>query len=277
MSPKRKPALVAVVADLHCGSTLAVCPPKVRLHDGGFYESSDVQTWLWQRYLEFWQAVDATKREARADLYTIVAGDAMEGHHHGSPQTVAPEGDDEAELYIATTVFDEIRKRKPKATFVVRGTEVHVGQREEWLGRYLHAERDAESGNWSRWHLRLELNGCLIDCQHHGGRVGTRPWTRRNTTLGAAGEIWMEHAMRGLRAPDLAIRAHRHIASDSGDAFPTRLIVTPAWQCKTSYAHKVAANSIADIGGVLVLVEPDGRYTVRMVLSTPALPQAYVA
>jgi hypothetical protein len=236
-----------------------------------------VQLWLWQQYLEFWQTVDAVRREAKATLYCVVNGDAFEGHHHKTTQHIAPEGDDEAELYVATRVFDEIRKRKPKATFVVRGTECHVGQREEWLGRYLGAERDPDTGNWSRWHLRIEVNGCLIDCQHHGGRVGTRPWTRRNVTLGAAGEVWMEHTLRGLRAPDLAIRSHRHVVSDSGDAFPTRMVVTPAWQLKTGYAHAVAANSIADVGGVLVLVEPDGQYTVRTVLSTPAQPKAWTA
>jgi hypothetical protein len=83
----------------------------------------------------------------------------------------------------------------------------------------------------------------------------------------------MEHALRGQRHPDVAVRSHRHVYGDSFDAYPTRVVQTPAFQLKTAFGHKVAANSIADIGGVIFVVAPDGRYEVKPQLFTPTLPK----
>ena len=41
-------------------------------------------------------------------------------------------------------------------------------------------------------------------------------------------------------------------------------MTTGAWQLATSYVHKVAADSMADIGGVIVVIK-DGLYTVEKV------------
>ena len=85
----------------------------------------------------------------------------------------------------------------------------------------------------------------------------------------------MEHALRRERHPDLAIRSHRHQYGDSFAAFPTRVIQTPAFQLKTAFGHKVAANNIADIGGILLLLHPDGQHEVTPVLFQPSLPKAW--
>jgi len=212
------------------------------------------------------------RRDHRADLYVLINGDATEGHHHQTTQVIS--GGEEAQAYAVEQTFLEVKKRKPKAVFVVRGTECHVGQSEEALGRYLGSEKDVETGNWSRWHWRIDLNDLLIDAQHHG-RVGTRPWTQRNATLALAGQIWIEHTKRGLPAPHLAIRSHRHVWADSHDAWPTRVIQTPSFQLKTAYAHKVAADNIADVGGIIVVINPAGRYSVVPALYTPELPRVW--
>lgn len=60
--------------------------------------------------------------------------------------------------------------------------------------------------------------------------------------------------MKGERAPDLAIRSHYHQWVDTYDAYPTRVIQTLAWQLKTAYVHKVAAESLAEVGGAIVTI-----------------------
>jgi hypothetical protein len=46
---------------------------------------------------------------------------------------------------------------------------------------------------------------------------------------------------------------------------------------KTAHAHKVAPESIADIGGLIVTITPDGRYDVEAKLYCPELPSTWKA
>ena len=221
----------------------------------------------------------ALRKQHDADLYGVCNGDAAEGNHHGTTQIVS--GNPDAQNYLTLRAFDPFLALRPDRLWIVRGTEAHTGSSgsvEEGLGKALASKapvvRDPETNLWSYWHLRLLLNGTLLDFQHHG-RTGGRPWTRQNTLSAAACEIWMEHHLRGQRHPDLAVRSHRHVFGDSFAAYPTRVIQTPAFQLKTAFGHKVAANSIADIGGVILVLHPEGRYEVEPVLFQPALPKAW--
>jgi hypothetical protein len=161
-------------------------------------------------------------------------------------------------------VFGVPKALKPDRVFIVRGTEAHVGPAgasEEAFARIIQAERNPETKTWSWWHLRLEIHGRLFDFQHHG-RMGQRPWTRQNIVSLLAAQIFYEHASRGLRHPDVAFRSHFHTHQDSHNAHPVRVIQTPAWQLKTAHAHKVVAENLADVGGIIVVIEPSGSYEV---------------
>ena len=269
-----KSVLIACTSDHHCGSTLGLVPDEgVRLDDGGTYQPSKAQLWTWYCWTDYWQRIDKLRRQEKADLWVLYNGDMFEGDHHATTQIVSR--NPEAQDYIAGRVFGVPKALHPAKTFVVRGTEVHVGtagSAEEGRARSLNAVRDPETSNWSFWRLRLEVHGVLIDAQHHG-RVGTRPWTRASAVGTLAYQIWSEHAERKLRWPDLAIRSHRHQYGDSGNTAKTRLIQTPAWQLKTAYAHKVVPESIADIGGVAVILRADSTSEVRPILYEPSLPE----
>lgn len=274
-----RPVLLGIVSDIHTGSTVAVCPPEgVKLDDGGKYLPSRPQQWLWQCWTDFWARVAAQRRALKAELWCVYNGDLFEGGaHHGTTQIIS--GNPEVQAYLAARVFGVPRELRPAHTFIVRGTEAHVGPSgatEEAFARSIHAERDPETDKWSWWHLRLAPHGCLLDFQHHG-RQGQRPWTEASVVSLLAAQIFYEHARRGLPHPRLAIRSHRHKVGDSGDSHPVRVIQTPAFQLKTGYAHRVAAESLADIGGVIVTVFPDGQYAVEKVLFTPELPTPWVA
>lgn len=264
--PKRRPYVLAVTSDHHTGSTVGVCPPEgVRLDDGGRYLPSTPQLWLWQCWERYWRTVRETVRRSRGRLVAVYNGDLVDGDHHQTHQIISRHPD--AQRYVAERVFGVPRKLTPAKHYVIRGTAVHTGEggsSEEELGQWLQAVRDA-GHNWSRYHLRLDLNGVIVDFQHHG-RMGRLPWTKRNPVLGLAAQIWQEHAARGLPHPHLAFRSHFHQFADSHDAFPTRVIQTPAWQLKTGYAHRVAAESIADVGGVIVVIRGVRDYEVTPVL-----------
>lgn len=273
-----RPVIVAITSDHHTGSTVGLCPPEgVRLDDDGVYKPSKAQLWLWECWTDYWAVVAVLRDTLKAELRCVYNGDLSEGDHHATSQIISR--NPEPATYVSERVFGVPGDLNPSRTFVVRGTEAHVGPSgatEEAWARRMKAERNPETRTWSWWHLRFAIHGVRFDFQHHG-RTGTRPWTKTGVVGALAAEIFYEHARAGIPHPHLAIRSHRHQSADSHDAHPTRVIQTPAWQLKTAHAHKVAPESMADIGGVIVVVWPDGRYEVTKKLYRAEMPPMWSA
>lgn len=270
----KRPVVVAKVSDVHCGSTLAPCPPEgVRLDDEGTYKPSKAQLWLWECWNETWAFVAALRAKHKAKLVCVYNGDSFEGDHHKTSQIISR--NPEPAAYVSDRVFGVPRSLQPDQQFIVRGTEAHVGPSgatEEGFARSMKAERNPETRTWSWWHLRLNVHGVRFDFQHHPGTHGKLPWTAPQGAVRLAFLVWSEHKLREKPHPHLAIRSHVHVHRDSFDAYPTRAIITPAFQLKTGHAHKVASESIADVGGIATVVYPDGQYEVHKKLFEPEMP-----
>lgn len=249
----------------------------MRLDDGGTYLPSKAQLWTFEKWEDFWSRARAKRDKHNADLYALLNGDAHDGNHHGTTQIIS--GNEEVQAYIAQRTFGVVKDSKPEKIFVVRGTEAHVGpsgSSEENLARWLHAEKDPVTEAWSSWHWRLQIHGVLIDAQHHTS-MGRLPWTMANAANRLAAEVFFEHARNRLPPPHLVFRSHVHRHADSYQAQPTRAIILPAWQLKTGYAHKVAPNSLADIGGGITVIYPDGTFEHETVLYRPDPPPVWNA
>jgi hypothetical protein len=263
------PVVVANVSDVHAGSTVALCPPgPIDLDDGGAYVPSKAQTWLWQCWRDYWDRVAQAQDRARAELYIIYNGDLFEGDHHQTSQIISRNPTVEAEL--VRKILEVPGSLGAAKTFVVRGTEAHVGgsgSKEEGLAGTLGAVPDPSTGRKSWWHLRADIEGVYLDVAHHG-RTGHREHTRGNAAILHAHDIFLSHTKRGDRPPDLCLRAHYHRFNDSYDHCPTRVVTTGAFQLKTGFVHKVAADTMADVGGVIVTVG-DGVYELAKVQFRP--------
>lgn len=262
-----KPVVLAVTSDQHCGSTVALCPPRIALDDGGAYEASKAQRWLWQCWQSFWDRVEAVRQEHAADLYTVFNGDLVDGAHHKTTQILSENPN--AQAAVLTECMAVPLALKPDRIFVVRGTEVHVGQSasaEERIADGLRRDKrpivsDPDTGSASWWHLRMEIHGTLVDIAHHG-RTGQREHTRAGAASLHAHDILLSHVKAGDRYPDLCLRGHYHRFNDSHDAAPVRVITSGAWQLKTGFVHRIAADTLADIGGLIVVLTP-GKYEVQ--------------
>ncbi len=258
--------VIAIVSDIHNGSTVALCPPSVKLDDGGTYVASKPQLWLWEKWNGFWEfAADLCKRYD-APMYQVFNGDLTDGYHHGTTQIISANPTAQADVVNGTLAVP--LSYKPEAMFFVRGTEAHVGKSAAYEERAadgllkdgwpVQKDVDADTSSW--WHLRMEEEGIRLDFAHHG-RMGQRPWTKPNVTANLAFEIWAEHAMRDEPAPHIAVRSHLHRHVDTHRLHRVRLIQTPAWQLATAYIHRIAPDSLADIGGICIVVD-DGTYEV---------------
>lgn len=262
--------VLAVVNDVHAGSTVAVCPPQIQLDDGGYYGASKAQLWLWDCWQRFWQEVDDTRKAENAKLYMAFNGDMVDGDHHQTTQIMS--GNLTAQAQAFNACMRVPLNLEPDAIAFIRGTEAHVGKSasaEERIadglrrdGRPVYGDPDTGTSSW--WHCRWEIQGILFDIAHHG-RTGQREHTRASAASLHAHDILMSHVKSGDRPPNLCLRAHYHRFNDSYDAAKiTRVITGGAWQLKTGYVHAKHADSLADIGGLIIVIR-NGKYEVRKV------------
>lgn len=276
MPKANRPILLAVVSDVHAGGTTAVCPDEIRLDDGGKYQASKAQRWLMQCWRDYWEQIAKKRDEAKAELYVCVNGDLVEGDHHRTTQIMS--GNPNAQAAAWTACAAPMLELKPDRIAIIRGTGAHAGvsaSSEERIADGLRRDKrpiisDPDTGAASWWHWRPELNGVRLSITHHG-RMGRLPRTRGSQLVLYAWDILDEHAQSGHPHPHLAFRAHNHKRGDTGSAAPVRVVATGAWQLGTEHVHKVAPDSLADIGGACVLLDR-GEYEFRHITFNPERP-----
>lgn len=271
--PSHRPVLLAITSDQHCGSTVALCPPKVTLDDGGEYHASKAQRWLWERWQAYWEQVEQTRRRLGAHLIQVFNGDLTEGDHHKTTQILS--GNPTAQAAVVNAVMKVPLALKPDGIVGIRGTEAHVGPSAAFEERiFLGLKKDGwpvrvdeDTGNASHWHWTFEHQGVRLDIAHHG-KFGSRPSTKMNTVVALAFDIFTRAAIDGRAYPHLAVRSHMHQFGDTGSSYPTRLIQMPAWQLATAYIHRLNPGAIADVGGIIVTID-NGQLTVEPVIYRP--------
>lgn len=276
MTKRTRPVLLAAVGDIHAGSTLALCPEKVTLDDGGEYSPAKHQRWLWQNWGDYWRRVQSRREALDAELYAIFNGDLVDGQVKHSTQILS--GNPNAQAAVLNAAMAIPLALKPDRLLIVRGTEAHVGNSasaEERIADGLRRDKrpiisEPETGAASWWHWRGEIQGVVVDVTHHG-RIGQREHTRASQAVLYAHDVHLSHTKNGERPPDLAIRSHNHKWADSFDACKPRVLGLGAWQLGTGYVHKVQPDSLADIGGALITIR-DGEYEVEKVKYEPKRP-----
>jgi len=280
--------VIAIASDLHCGSTIGLCPDTgIELDDGGWYESSDAQKWLWEEWEKHWDTVKSLAR--RNTLHLVLNGDLIDGDHHSTPQIASPL----TGIHIRTAMecLGVPLALKPKQIHVMRGTPVHVGrsaESEEGIARALSQQgwpivEDPDTGMYSSYRRRLDIGDVRFSISHHG-RMGQRANTRAGYSRLYAFDAWAEAALemwqemkRGnlekawdeKRPADIGIRSHNHQYMDSGydHRGVTRMISTPAFQLATEWVHRIAVENMASIGLLVVIISDDGDIEVRPLLS----------
>lgn len=276
MTRKPRPVLVAVASDCHAGGTTALCPDAIKLDDGGLYVASKAQQWLMGCWQDYWATIAAKRDDLNAELYVVINGDLVEGDHHRTTQILSGNPNAQAAAWIACAkVFLDL---KPDHIAIIRGTGAHAGvsaSSEEKIADGLRRDKrpiisDSETGSASWWHWRPEIQGVRLDFAHHG-RMGRLPRTRGSQLVLYAWDITDEHVQSGHPIPHLAFRAHNHKKGDTGSAAPVRVVATGAWQLGTEHVHKVATDSLADIGGAYVVIDR-GDYDFRHVHFQPERP-----
>ena len=279
--------VVAICSDTHCGSTVGLCPPEGLELDEGRYIPSEAQKWLWECWESAWKQTKSIIRRKKFTL--VVNGDVIDGDHHRTAQIASPLTG--IHVRCAIRSLEVPLKLKPSAVHIMRGTPVHVGrsgETEEGIARVLNKQgvpiiRDPDTRNLSSYKRRIDIEGVRLDIAHHG-RMGQRAHTRGSYSRLYAFDVWAEQALdmykemrqspesleeifNRKRPADVAIRSHNHKYQDSGDDHRgiTRIVSLPAFQLATEYVHRIAVESLADIGIVLLIIKK-GEIEVRPII-----------
>lgn len=283
--------ICVVFGDTHCGSTLGLCPPEgLELDDGGLYEPTAGQRFLWECWESAWAQV---KKLARGKSLTLVAnGDLCDNDHHRTAQLVSPLSG--IHVSCAMECLRVPLALKPRDIHFIRGTPAHSGRSgglENAIAASLRSSgwpviKDPDTGQPSSYHRTLDYQGVRMSIAHHG-RMGQRAHTRGSYSRLYGFDIWAEQMLdtyremrvsddplevfERRRPPDVAVRSHNHKYMDSGHDFRgvTRAVAVPAFQLATEWVYRIAAEALADIGLVVFIIS-DGNVEVRPILFLPS-------
>lgn len=232
--------ILAAVSDLHTNSTIALCPNKVNLDDGGTYTPSKLQKWINGLWADYWQLVDRLKSEHHAEVVTIINGELADNNKHGTTQLISRNPADQVKAALA--VLEPVRAVSDQV-IVTRGTAAHVGSSsnmDEGLAQSIATIRNKSEGTASWWKWYGVLGGVRVDAAHHPGTGSGRPWTTGGAAIRVANMVASEYVRRDMKPPDLVLRGHNHRPEDSfRNVKPTRAVITPSWQGPTDFGHRL--------------------------------------
>jgi hypothetical protein len=160
---------VAVVADLHINSSVALCPPVFNLDEGGTFRSSKGQRWLWEHWLSFWQEVKGLEGRRVA----ILNGDIGElDIKRRSYQLISP---NKAMILKMVLMTLEPMLEAVDEVIVLRGTMAHIGKSawlEEMVGNDLTiARHDPVAGSGTHPKVTGKVRVFPLPVTGDGGQV----------------------------------------------------------------------------------------------------------
>ncbi len=236
---KRNPTrLVFVVSDLHCGSTVGLCPPDFELAEGTGVRLNLFQQWLWQCWTDM---RDNWLPSIVGDdpWAMVVNGDALDGNHHRTKQIISPdEGDHLACAMHCLAPFAELAE----TVAVVKGTECHTGTMESALGLNLGGIRDPTTKQHAFDRLLMDVHGTRCVFRHHIGTTA-RPYLEASQHSIHLGAERVEAARAGHPVPQVLCCGHRHRVGSFTDGMGLT-VITGAWQGLTRFGHKVVSPAV---------------------------------
>lgn len=262
-----KDTIIAVLSDLHSGSSRALFPNRVVdfKSNGNSHRPNSQQ----EKIYKHWKVTAQKIKELRKNKAVILVhnGDAIEGIHHGTREIVgAANHDEQAQLHIELMgeFQDFINWQRGDKLYYVTGTETHVLDKESEIAEKAGGQQYAD-GLYSCNLLELPIAGHKVWFVHHGAGAGAganegnmmRNWLR---------DIYWDAKKYNKIPPSLIFTGHVHeptynnyVANDGGTYRLVHGVICPSWQSKTRYANQQAPVSMNKIGAVTVEVKADGE------------------
>jgi hypothetical protein len=239
---------ILILADIHCGSTVAPWPKNQRLPDGGLAVPNRYQQYLNKCWAQMLKDAEAEKPDV-----LVLLGDVVQGVNSRDSQLTATKWGTQTQA--AYKLLEPLTHIIP-TIYQLRGTEWHEGRGSEHVDSLAIALKAkphprTESPTWRR--LYLEMGSHLLDFMHHVSTTSIRQYSATAVLRDALNhklELYTKY--KGTFPPlGACIRAHAHIwvGVQSDGIWGVRC---PAFQFGTAFTDAKTNAMMSDIGYVII-------------------------
>jgi hypothetical protein len=262
----KKDVLHIVISDTHSGSNYALFVDRVWHGAKTSHTPRSGQVRIRKHWEKFKEDARVARQGRRVRL--IHNGDAIDGDHHHSGDVCTLNSIEQADLHIE--LMNELQKgiewQSGDEMYYTRGTQTHVNEFENYIGRELNAMPNGDLYVWDL--LALNTNGALSWVVHHGPRVGQGA-NETNSLYNWLKGIYYDALKDRRSIPDIVYTGHVHQLTYTPFGYRLGMefhnmhgVILPSWQMKTTYAWEKAPVSKNKIGGVIHEIKSDGTVTI---------------
>lgn len=262
-----KDTLVVSLLDMHTGSTVALCPNRFMTFSkqGNNHTPNSKQMSVYRHFEKC--AADVANARNGKRLLIVNAGDAIEGWHHNMSELIPCNEKEQADLHIELMAQFKRRVdydgRRGDKLYYTNGTETHVGDWEDYIGKQLGAVENGDLHVFDD--LKLEINGKRIWWTHHGPAPG-KGHNKGNGLRNWLKVQFYEAVQENEDPPHMIITGHVHnpfwdiyTGRYKGEYFPVRGLISPSWQQKTRYANGKVPFVKNKVGLQYFVIAADGQ------------------
>jgi len=236
---------MVVISDMHCGQIYGLTPPSWQLEaEHEVYKDAmeySYKSWIWYK--------NALEKLKPIDIL-IVNGDAIDGRGelNGGRELITTDRFKQSKIAI-----EVIEEADAGNILMVKGTPYHVGKQEN----YEEYIAEAVGADELRNHLRVSVNGCVIDARHKVGRSSI-PHGKFTPT---ARQLMWDSLKRdsGSAQSNILIRSHVHYFTMLAFSQNHLAITTPALQGITEYGVRECEGNV-DFGLVYFDINENGQF-----------------
>lgn len=247
---------IVVYSDLHIGSKLAICSPKVGLIDGE-YKANKLQSAIYDLFTE---SIDELTQKPEIKIINGEPFDGINKKSYGSQSWSMDMSDqmNEAEKLIKMIPSNN--------ALLIKGSKYHVDVEgssfEEMFAKQIKATPyNAFGGSgYTDDFAQIEMNEKLFNLTHH---IGFARWAAYRTTALAREMAALHFQKDKLGNIDVIIRSHVHYFVHV-EFRHTHGFTTPAWKYPDRHLYRGGMGGVLpDIGCVEVIVEPNGKILIE--------------
>ncbi len=273
--------LAFCLADLHVGSSVGLWADGIYDEDGRELGFNKFQLWLVDRYQESLDRFRALRDEwikghPHDTVVGVVDGDLIQGSHDKDGQLTTPLLNLQQEAMVKVLrPFREL----VDVLYVLHGTAWHGGKVSTHVrsgALQLDAKRHPNTKSPLWWELPLDMDGKLIHFTHHVSATSiifyeaSAPLRDYYLQDSEYRRMWGQNALMY----DMVVRAHRHRAILIHKPPRIRVATLPCWQLKNEFGWKVGANTVPDIGHMVLM--SDDIVGLQVDIKVYELPRAHI-
>jgi hypothetical protein len=258
--------ILAVLSDMHTGSSTALFPRNGFMNDeGNVVKPNARQAEMFPVWVRLTAEIAAARKGKR--LIVVNLGDAIDGIHHNSYQECLFKSKEQVNAHLEM-MAEFLKKtgfnsKHGDELYYVRGTEVHVNDDENPIAKDLGAVMAGEK-QYVHEILEMPINGMYHVFAHHGKARGTGG-NEGNALRNFLRDVRADREKDGLKRIDVLWSGHTHghtynthIARRGGEFHEMHGVICPSFQAKTRYALAKVPMAVNSVGGVYARITADG-------------------